>query len=409
MDDNQKNEYTSFNQDDRYDLGKWLYGVDNSQIMPEGPKAESKLDKFKKRVLTPVGIYLTIVAVLLPVWYLRTLVLTIRAGEPSLLLAWLPSATFTLFVCELILVFSIFGLWDKFMAFAVRKGAVKGKDADERRIIEQVKYAAGNIGRENAFTIYENYVVVKNNGKSRYIRRYLLESILVFKDKYQNFYNMIIELKSNESISVKATIPIADAYVLPDLLGDIVKIVEVDKDRKQKKAKIKNADASNKAKKTKVKRASKYDDSYFDNIVSSKFGYFDTNRIGGLVMGFIAIAAGIGIICMHVYLTPDIPWFLGAFFILGGMLAEFSVFDVFPIVSIFILPFMFGIMFTLMPVGICLLIYSVQVGDVMGLWQFISMFSPITCVVFMLTAIGIMTLIYSFVRVVKYLQYKKRR
>ncbi len=237
----------------------------------------------------------------------------------------------------------------------------------------------------------------------------MLESILVFKDKYQNFYNMIIELKSNESISVKATIPIADAYVLPDLLGDIVKIVEVDKDRKQKKAKIKNADASNKAKKTKVKRASKYDDSYFDNIVSSKFGYFDTNRIGGLVMGFIAIAAGIGIICMHVYLTPDIPWFLGAFFILGGMLAEFSVFDVFPIVSIFILPFMFGIMFTLMPVGICLLIYSVQVGDVMGLWQFISMFSPITCVVFMLTAIGIMTLIYSFVRVVKYLQYKKRR
>lgn len=388
-----------YDENERYDLGKWLYGVDNSKIMPEGPEVKSKIDKVKKQVLSPVGLYLTVLIVFLFVWFLRTLVLMIRANDPVILIGWLTSSLFTLFVCELILIFSVFGLWGKFASWAVRKGAVSGSASEVRRMVSQAERAASSIGRENTFTLYENYIVIKNEGRSRYIRRHSLKELMLLKDKYQESYNVIIILTDDKVVNVNAVIPIEDAYILPDFLGNAVQIIDVSERKKQKKEMTRN--------KAEVKRESKYDDAYFDNIVSNKVGYFDSDRIGGLVMGFIAIAGGIGVILMHFYVSDEIPWFLGAFFIFGGTLAEFSVFNAFPIVTIFIIPFLFAVMFTVFPLGICILLYNVEGVDFMSLWQFIEIFSPVTCVVVMMTAMGLLFLAYTIIRLVKYIQYKR--
>lgn len=361
------------------DLGGWKYGVDNS-------KTQYDLHKGQKAAVlkSPVAIYMLALSAFLLFWFIYSFVhATITEGNVYVIVKFLPSF-FVLAVCIAIVFLTVFGVWGKFVRWTLKNKMTGGAAHDIHILQAQVEAADANVGRENALNVYEDYIEVVNSGTRRVLDRSVLRNVII--KKHGRYCSIRFISLRGEPVYADAKIPTADIHVLKEIFGGIC---TVEKARRIKTSRIK-------------------DDVYVEPHYERGDFSFDGGKVAGIVMGFICAAVGGVVIALHYCVNEKIPEFLGMFFIAGGVLVITTVFAEFAVVKVFIIPFLFGAILTGFPF---MLIFSVAQTEGTAVTlptfhEFLCSFSPLNGGMFFLAGIGLMLIIYSVVRLIKYLRYR---
>ena len=144
------------------------------------------------------------------------------------------------------------------------------------------------------------------------------------------------------------------------------------------------------------------------NYERGKFEW-STDKVAGLVMGFICSAVGGLVVALHFCVNEQIPYPLGIFFIVGGLLVMSTVLSNMPVFKVFVIPLLFSIIFMGFPF---MFVFSVSQSEqtplsLPTLHQFLCSFTPLSGVIFFLAGIGFMFFLLSFYNLFKYLKYRK--
>lgn len=96
----------------------------------------------------------------------------------------------------------------------------------------------------------------------------------------------------------------------------------------------------------------------------------DKEMIGGIVMGLICVGVGAGVIAMHYCLSAEIPVFLGLFFICGGLIVSVGVpLGQYKAGDKVIVPLLFGMAFLVFSVGfLAFMVGEKQTGTLLKLF-----------------------------------------
>ena len=125
----------------------------------------------------------------------------------------------------------------------------------------------------------------------------------------------------------------------------------------------------------------------------------------GLTFFKLAVmGAGIAVILLHYYVAAQIPVFLGVFFLAGGVAGMFTVYQFVPIIKAFFIPFAFGCLLLVCPMGLLSAIFGAQ-GIAFSLKSIFGIFSPINVGFVFLSSVGLIIFLYSFVALYKYIRY----
>lgn len=350
------------------DLGKVLYSKDNSKTQYDAYKGQAK-----RALRSPQGIVMLLVAVFLLFWFLYSFISAMLIGDPAkTALEYLPHF-FALFVVIAIIIVTVFGLWGRFVRFAFRKNLVSRREPNVRALEEEVAQAEENAGRENAVTVYENYVEVKKLGERKVYDRSEIRRVTVKNGG--NTFTLAFDFYCGKTVYVDfLEIPLTDLYIIKKIFG----------------------------------KHNVYVKSYTAEYDTKESFSINGTQIGGMVMGIICALAGGGVIALHYLVEERIPVFLGAFFIVGGVLAFFTTLSHIPVVRAFLIPFLFGALFTVFPVFIGLVV--VCDGKIVLPWhsaqEFFCSFSGVWAVVLLLVTVGIILIIHSIKELVAYIKHK---
>lgn len=350
------------------DLGKVLYFKDNSKTQYDAYKGQAK-----RALRSPQGIVMLFVAVFLLFWFLYSFINAMIMGDPAkTALEYLPHIL-ALVASEAIIICSVFGLWGKFVRFAFRKNLVSRREPNVRALEEELAQVEENAGHENAVTIYENYVEVKKLGERKVYDRSEIRKVTVKNGG--NFFTLAFDFYCGRTVYVDfLEIPLTDLYIIKKIFGKHNVYV--------------------------TSYTAKYDN-------QERFSINGT-QIGGMVMGIICALAGGGVIALHYLVEESIPVFLGAFFIVGGVLVFFTTLSHIPVVRAFLIPFLFGVFFTVFPVFIGLVV--VNDGKIVLPWrsaqEFFCSFSGVWAVVLLLVTVGIILIIHSIKELIAYIKHK---
>ena len=364
------------------ELRGWQYGVDNSKTqydMQNGQKAPG----FK----SPFSIYMFALIAFMLFWCIYSLVFAFKNNTPiAMILANFMPSIFVIFVCGLIVVMSVFGLWGKFTRWALKKNMVSNKDGARARLEAEVNAADDNIGKEKALNIYEEYIEVINYGNRQVLDRGLLREVLI--KKYGMRCTVYFTSMRGECVIAYADVPSSDIHQLNKIFGDMCK-VEKYGNRKTKSDK-----------ELSVFEAANYERGKFE---------WDGGKVAGLVMGFICSAVGGLIVALHFLVTEQMPYPLGIFFIVGGLLVMSTVLSNMPVFKVFVIPLLFSIIFMGFPF---MFVFSVSQSEgtqvvLPTFHEFLCSFTPLSGGIFFLAGIGLMFFLLSFYNLFKYLKYRK--
>ncbi len=354
----------------------WKYGVDDS-------KTQFDLHKGQKAAVlkSPMAIYMLALAAFLLFWFTYSFVnAAITEGNVYVIVKFLPSF-FVTAVCVAIVFLTVFGVWGKFVRWTLKKKMTGGEATDVRILQAQTEAADENQGRECALNVYEDFIEVTNNGTRQVLDRGLLRSVKI--KKHGRFCRAEFISLRGESVYSDAEIPASDVHRLKEIFGGVCTV---------EKAKRFKGEAQ-------VHVEPHYEKADFS---------FGGGKVAGIVMGFICAAVGGAVIALHYCVDARIPQFLGMFFMAGGVLVVAAVFSELAIVKEFIIPFLFGAIFTGFPF---MLVFSVAQSEGVAVTfptfhEFLCSFSPLNGGMFFLAGMGLMLVIYSFVRLFKYLRYR---
>ena len=347
-----------------------LYSYDSFKEDCQTPK-----ERFIKNIKSPVGIYLAAVILFMTFWLLYSLVSGLCGSQPAtFIISFLPTL-FAYFVGTFIIVISVCGLWSRFMRFALHKNLVKPRDRQSVEMQADAMEASEN--KEKALYIYEDRVLLYDFGKLTEMKTDDIYKVDIEK-KYKT---LEVYFFKKGQVKLFSGLPSTDLDAFVSIFGDKVEIED-----KEKRKRDKELYGSYKARRA------------FD---------ITGDKVGGFIMGLIAVGAGVAVICLHFYVTDKIPWFLGVFFILGGVLVVFTTMHGFPIVRVFIIPLFFGILFTVAPSGIAVIVTEAKEEKlpISSFTEFLKGCSPLLMVGLLLTAIGVLLLVLSVIRLVKYIKY----
>lgn len=354
--------------------GTLLYRYENYKKVNNDTKT-----LFKTRLKSPAGIYLATVLAFITFWFLYSLIAGLCGGQPvNFILNFLP-CVFAYIVVALILIFSVGGLWSKFIRFALRRRLVKQADRASLESQEEAFEAhENNSGKEKALYIYDDKVQFYAYGELKEMRISKIERVEIEKDRKR----IEIYFFGTFGVELFSGLPVSELENFKSAIGGNIEINESVKEKEKRE-----------------KRGKGY--RYHDKPEISG------DKIGGFIMGLISVGAGVAVICLHFYVEPKIPWFLGAFFLFGGFIVMCTTLSGFPIVSKFVIPLLFGIFFTVAPTGIAVIVTNAK-GEslpINSLAEFLQGCTPLLLIASFLTAIGLLLIVVSVVQLIKYLKY----
>lgn len=336
---------------------------------------ELSMSKHSRRQLYKnLGFYYLMAIVLVMIaWFIGSFIsITKQSGFFQAILFHIPSLLFCA-VAGLIIVLSAFGLWGKFMKFAAGQRGKRVAKISRGEKINEDDIAEMS---DNAIRVYEQYLVIVNSGKES---AYYLDSVFsVDLQSAGDYFFAKFKFADGDYIFARAFIPNQKR-----LLVQLKKIF----DDKLNIIKDKHADDSKSSLRDKV-------------LGDKSVGEF----LGILSMCLIAIAVGALVIFLHYRVAPQIPVFLGLFFILVALIGICGLFSAIPEVKDIIVPLLFGITMIFCPTGMFMAVYEAQ-GVKLAIKDFYLVMTPFSAGAFFFAALGIFILGYGIKSAIEYIKY----
>ena len=290
------------------DCGELLWEWSNAQTMYDRRVRQTGKQKLLARA------YAVFILAGMLGWFLYSFITTcIQGGFLSAFLYHLP-AVFGIIACGLILLLSTFGLWGKFLRFALRKGLTDNSH-ESRQLAEQVRLADENRAEENAVRIYPDYIVVINKGKKMILDRAQLRRIVCTRGKDSltlSFHGR------DEYYNAYAQIPAAEFPAINKLLRDLLDVQSATEEGGEKETQT-HAPVQ--------------------------------NKVPVILFLLIFVGAGAAVIALHYTVIPDVPVLLGAAFIAVACILILALFSEHAVIGKGIVPLLLGLLFTAIPVA----------------------------------------------------------
>ncbi|MDE7083349.1 MAG: hypothetical protein K2O89_06590 [Clostridia bacterium] len=361
------------------DLGVKLYGFGKSVKKSNNKKAGER----KKTWRSPVAIYLYIISAFLVFWFLYTVIDDVLCGGAKTLLSHIVDFI-VLAVCILIVFLSMFKLWDKFLRFVLRHKLVRNNERagveDSAEMMENYYDKLDYPDPQPVFEVYENYIRVTDGAEVKVLRRSSVSKITAYETgKECTFSILAYTLECVTCTGLR--LPIRELKKLKEIFGAKLHIQSLyGSEDKKSRAKERRSD-------------------FRKNL--------DITHMGGLCMGIVAVLAGCAVIGLHYAPDSTIPAEGGVIFIGIGLIVMCTAFSFVPIVLVFIIPLLFGCMFVVFPVVLCLLISNTTGVPLpfASLHEFLTSFSVLYCASAFFMAMGGVFVVGAFVRLIKYIKY----
>ena len=348
------------------DYGKLLFEYDDTR-----GQLEMSDQKRKAMLKNPGFYYIIAIIAVLGAWFIASLISNAKKHGFAVSLGMHASGFFVLFVMSLLLILSVGGFWGKFIRWNASKTAnIKSfntKEKDVRDMVDSVR---------NALQIYEDWIVITNTGVTNVYNIHMVDKVKMnyVNAKRKSGYYAAFLATSGEIEFARVVIPNEKTllFQLKKIFGDNIEI-----ERPVKKAVV------------------------------------DTNKrlgqiVGPLVFVSIAILAGVGVIIMHFYVAKSIPVFLGAFFIIGGMLGICGTLDFIPILKDVVVPLLFGAVFLFFPYMLMDLVYKSN-NKVLTVRSFFELFNPFGAAVIFFGGLGLLCVIGAIKTVMDYIRYREKK
>lgn len=362
------------------DLGTRVYAFGQT-VKKQKSNNPAKAGERKKPWRSPAGIYMLALGAFLVFWFLYSLIAALVNNFNWLVLLNFGTGFMALVVCLVIIICSVFGLWGKLARFALNHRMVRGSDiANVEDSAEMVEEAYEKAQAPSPFLeVYENYIRATDGDTIKIINRAGIKKIKAFQSHGTCSISLISDREVCEYDFVwlhGLNLPVRELKKLKKLFGDKLETEPLvsEEDRKQARR---------------------------------EYGLSGSFHAAPLGVGFLCAAVGGGLIAMHFFLIPDMPIALGAFFMAGGVLFMFAAFEHVPIVKVFIIPLIFGCVFTVMPIA-----FSITIASEYGIstlftsiHQFLCSFNGAFCAIAFLEGMGVFILIVAFYNLYKYIRY----
>lgn len=314
--------------------------MDNNygHLLYEYSDAKHALDMSKherrRYIKSFTAIWILICTLLLTAWCIANFVLDSRLYGTSSIIKNYVVLFIILGVVILITVLTVFGLWGIFMRKMSK--SYRPHEIESRRRMEELqsdfRTVDENKTHENALFIFDNYIVIKNNGDKRVIDRNELSVCSMIKSRTGIF--LVFYRRKNERIPINCMPPVSDAYLIKKCLGDKLEEIKIPKgNRRPKSGDGKNSENHN------VK-------SNLDTKENSAAHHGRTKSIdpqietGSLVAGIICIVVGIALVLLGAFhVMGDMPAIVGGFPIGLGLTFIVLAFNRYEIVNVFLIKF----------------------------------------------------------------------
>ncbi len=350
------------------DLGKLLYSYSDARAWIDLPRGQKFGRIFCVRLLFPVAF-----AALLCAWFLVSLICRLQAGnnDGKTLLRLLPSF-FAVAACTAVLLISAFAGWGKLLRWGFKRNLIRGQGAVGKRHTEklqlELELADLNKETENRIDITPEFLVWTVNGKEEIYKR---EQVMLLVSKCGNELRLVLKHYECEK-EFPVFLP-ADEYapLKKALRGrmtavrNVVSLADKEKPRKN-----------------------------FAKELPFVF----------CAIGFIL--AGITLIALYCTRVPEIPPFLGAFFIGMAPLFVYDLFSRFPAVKAVGIPLNVSlVMITVFPWALVWWIRLRLSSENGSLVQILFTCDPLAVAFTFFTGIGIYILIYSLVKLIDVIRF----
>lgn len=336
----------------------------------------------KKTWRSPAGIYMLALGALLTFWFLYSLIAALvnNSGGWVVLLNF-GTGFMVLFVCLVIIICSVFGLWGKLTRFALNHRMVKSTDVEsveESAEMAEEAYEKAQMPTP-VFEVYDDYIRATDNYETKIMNRAGVKKVKAFQ-RSGGCYLAIIsdgEICTYDFVWLHGLqIPKREVKKLKEVFGDKLEIEPLVSEEDKKRAR--------------------------------REGYsIRTFNVAPLYAGFLCAAAGGGIIAIHFLLAESVPIALGAFFIAGGAVFMFAAFESVPVIKVFVIPLLFGCVFAGMPIALTITIASANGISITftSVHQFLCSFNGPLCGIAFLEAMGVLILGIAFYNLYKYIRY----
>lgn len=352
------------------DLGVKLYSYGDTE-------GKNKKTSTEKPWRSPPGIFLLAVLAFLVFWFFYSLIYAFVHGNAAVALITHLDGLFALIVCGAIVIASVFKLWVKIGRWALNRGMVRASEAAQaEQHVEIMEAAYDKMELPAPFIeIYGNFIrATDNDGKIKVFDFEKIKQVEAFKRGGK--YKLAIRFLPYGFEFLSVLLPKRELKKLEELLGE--------------KFKLFTTDSADEAMRKAYRQAARETGSV---------------RVGVVIMGVLCAAVGGVVIALHFYIAEQIPIALGAFFMAGGVLLGFVAFEHHPVVHTFIIPFIFGGIFCVIPPLFCGIITDAQGGALPATFgEFLASFSGLYCGVFFLCALGLLFIVVAFTNLVKYIK-----
>lgn len=347
------------------DLGKLLYSYSDARAWIDLPRGQKFGRIFRVRLLFPVAF-----AALLCAWFLVSLICRLQAGnnDGKTLLRLLPSF-FTVAACTTVLLISAFAGWGKLLRWGFKRNLIRGQGAVGKRHTEklqlELELADLNKDTENRIDITPSFLIWTVDGKEEIYQR---EQVMLLVSKCGDELQLVLKLYDCEK-KFPVLLPAEEYAPLKKALrGRITAVPNVPLADKPKKK--------------------------LQEELPFLFG----------AIGFIV--AGIALIALYCTRVPEIPPFLGIFFIGMAPLFVYDLFSRFPSVKAVGIPLNISlVMIAVFPWALVCWIRLRLSSENGSLVQILFTCDPLAVAFTFFTGIGIYILIYSLVKLIDVIRF----
>lgn len=363
------------------DLGNKVYSFGRTAKNGK-TKDPTKTGERKKPWRSPAGIYMLALGAFLIFWFFYSLIATLinNSGGWFVLLEF-GTGFMALVTCLVIIICSVFGLWGKFVRFALNHRMVKSAEVENvEQSAEMVEEAYEKAQMPPPiFEVYDDYIRATDNGEIKVINRAGLQKVKAYERSGGCYIAVISDgvICAYDFVWLHGPqLPMREVKKLKEVFGDKLEIEPLISGEDKKRARRERVS-------------------------------FGTFNVAPFCAGLLCAAVGGGVIAMHFYLAESIPIFLGVFFMAGGALFMFASFEGVPIIKVFVIPLIAGCVFAVIPIALTIAIASAN-GMSIGftsVHQFLCSFNGLLCGVAFLEAMGVLILVVSFYNLYKYIRY----
>ncbi len=362
------------------------FSAASGKILYEFSDSRTWLDfsKQKKRAIVKSlhGGLLLALAALMVLWFIVSFTyrMVTEGDKGAVALSMLPSLLIVA-VCAAILIISVLGDWGNFVRFVFSRGLVaRGKDAMERANLAAMRADLARADAckpyENAITVYRDYLCFILYGNKYVFKKQLVElEVKRMKDELSlAFYTDGVRTE------FPASLPAGEFFLLNKAFGGKVKTI----------------------------RSNTAADTGYNEKGQRLYGG-DTlgSVIAGAVMSCVVLAAGVAVTAAHYLWIPEIPPFLGLFFVGGAGLAFCNTFHHIPVIDIVGLPLVFSVILMVFPPWMLVWIEGTLMGKEVTFLHVLLNCTPQAAGFVFLSLMGVYAFCFAINKAADYMRFGK--